>query len=401
MKIGLLSVGTEILLGDTVNTNLAKLGSQLYNSGNSLTHEITVSDIEEEIIKGFSFLYDNCDVVITCGGLGPTEDDITREVISKHLNIELILDEDHVAFMKKRWQARGLLMPETNVKQAFLPKDSLKLNNTQGTAPGSLIEIDEKKIYIFPGPPREFIPLVTDELIPRLIQETNKDPKNYQFILFYNQAESSLAQGINEFKPEGIDIAYLASKGIIKLRYDKNSISNDDESNFIENIRNKYAEDIIAYENIDISKILLDLFSEKEITLSIIESITGGELSSKITKNPGASSVLKGSSVVYTNDSKNLLLDGEYNLKNWPELTEILSDKGLDYYSSDICLSILGEAGPISSSNYGIGEIFISIANNSQNISTKHKLNGNREEIIQRAVNKALWELIKFVKNLN
>ena len=263
-------------------------------------------------------MYDNCDVVITCGGLGPTEDDITREVISKHLNIELILDEDHVAFMKKRLQARGLLMPETNVKQAFLPKDSLKLNNTQGTAPGSLIEIDEKKIYIFPGPPREFIPLVTDELIQRLIQETNKDPKNYQFILFYNQAESSLAQGINEFKPEGIDIAYLASKGIIKLRYDKNSISNDDESNFIENIRNKYAEDIIAYENIDISKILLDLFSEKEITLSIIESITGVELSSKITKNPGASSVLKGSSVVYTNDSKNLLLDGEYNLKNWP-----------------------------------------------------------------------------------
>ena len=401
MKIGLLSVGTEILLGDTVNTNLSKLGSQLYNSGNSLTHEITVPDIEEEIIKGFSFLYDNCDVVITCGGLGPTEDDITREVISKHLNIELILDEDHVAFMKNRWQARGLLMPETNVKQAFLPKGSLKLNNTQGTAPGSLIEIDEKKIYIFPGPPREFIPLVTEELIPRLIQETNKDPKNYQFILFYNQAESSLAQGINEFKPEGIDIAYLASKGIIKLRYDKNSISNDDESNFIENIRNKYAEDIIAYENIDISKILLDLFSEKEITLSIIESITGGELSSKITKNPGASSVLKGSSVVYTNDSKNLLLDEEYNLKNWPELTEILSDKGLEYYSSDICLSILGEAGPISSSKYGIGEIFISIANNSQNISTKHKLNGNREEIIQRSVNKALWELIKFVKNLN
>ena len=150
MKIGLLSVGTEILLGDTVNTNLAKLGSQLYNSGNSLTHEITVSDIEEEIIKGFSFLYDNCDVVITCGGLGPTEDDITREVISKHLNIELILDEDHVTFMKQRWQARGLLMPETNIKQAFLPKDSLKLNNTQGTAPGSLIEIDEK-FKIFKG----------------------------------------------------------------------------------------------------------------------------------------------------------------------------------------------------------------------------------------------------------
>ena len=154
MKIGLLSVGTEILLGDTVNTNLAKLGSELYNSGNTLTHEVTVSDIDEEIIAGFAYLYNLCDVVITCGGLGPTEDDITREVIAEYLNIELELDDAHVEFMKKRWQARGLMMPETNIKQALLPKNSTKLTNTQGTAPGSLIEVESKKIFILPGPPR-------------------------------------------------------------------------------------------------------------------------------------------------------------------------------------------------------------------------------------------------------
>tara|TARA_B100000902_G_C27304357_1_gene914576 strand:- start:1189 stop:2394 length:1206 start_codon:yes stop_codon:yes gene_type:complete len=400
MKIGLLSVGTEILLGDTVNTNLSKLGNELYNSGNSLTHEITVSDNELEIIAGFHFLMENCDVVITCGGLGPTEDDITREVIAKNLNIELELDDEHVTFMKKRWQARGLMMPETNIKQAYLPKGSTKLNNTQGTAPGSLLEIDGKKIFILPGPPREFIPLVQDELIPRIIQESTTEPKKYQFVLFYNQAESSLAQQINEFKPENIDIAYLASKGIIKVRYDRNSLSNKEEDLFIENLRNNFQDDIIAYENIDISKILLNLLLENELTVSFVESITGGDLTARVTKNPGASKVLKGSTVVYTNMAKNAFINEEVNLNDWSFLSETLSDKGLDHFGSDISLSILGEAGPISSTKYGIGEVFISISNKEKTVSTTHKLNGNREEIIQRSVNKALWELIKFVKNL-
>lgn len=400
MKIGLLSVGTEILLGDTVNTNLAKLGSELYNSGNTLTHEVTVSDIDEEIIAGFAYLYNLCDVVITCGGLGPTEDDITREVIAEYLNIELELDDAHVEFMKKRWQARGLMMPETNIKQALLPKNSTKLTNTQGTAPGSLIEVESKKIFILPGPPREFIPLVQDELIPRLMKESSDKVKNYQFILFYNQAESSLAQEINKFKPEAIDIAYLASKGIIKLRYDKNTITNDEEESFLQNLRDTFTDDIIAYENIDISRILLNLLLEKELTLSFVESVTGGELSARLTKNPGSSKVLKGSSIVYTNEAKKLLLENDINLKNWPQVTEVLSERAIQDYASDLNLTILGEAGPISSSKYGIGEIFITISNNDKLVSTTHKLNGNREEIIQRAVNKALWELIKFVKSL-
>ena len=147
-------------------------------------------------------------------------------------------------------------------------------------------------------------------------------------------------------------------------------------------------------------RILLNLLLEKELTLSFVESVTGGELSARLTKNPGSSNVLNGSSIVYTNEAKKLLLENDTNLKNWPQVTEVLSEKALLDYASDLNLTILGEAGPISSSKYGIGEIFITIVNNEKSVSTKHKLNGNREEIIQRAVNKALWELIKFVKNL-
>ena len=400
MKIGLLSVGTEILLGDTVNTNLSKIGSLLYESGNVLTHEITVSDKVEEIEKGFKFLLDSCDVIVTCGGLGPTEDDITREVIASYLDFELELDKAHVDFMKKRWQARGLMMPETNIKQAYLPVNSIKLNNTQGTAPGTLMEIDDKKIFILPGPPREFIPLVQDELIPRIINLSDSIKKNYQFIIFYNQAESSLAQEINKFKPSKIDIAYLASKGIIKLRYDKNSISEEEDVLFNKNINQVFKSDVIAYENVDISKILLNLLLNKDLTVSLVESVTGGELSARLTKNPGSSKTFIGSSIVYTKQAKKLLLDIDDKLNNWALLTERLADNALGHYKTDITLAILGEAGPISSSKYGIGEIFINISDEHNSVSTTHKLNGNREEITQRAVNKAIWELINFVKNL-
>ena len=129
MKIGLLTVGTEILLGDTVNTNLSKLGSILYNSGFYLNKEITVSDERSEIEEGFKYLYESCEVIIICGGLGPTEDDITKESISEILDIKLVLDKNHVAWMENRWKSRGLKMPETNIKQAMIPENAKKLIN--------------------------------------------------------------------------------------------------------------------------------------------------------------------------------------------------------------------------------------------------------------------------------
>ena len=178
MKIGLLTVGTEILLGDTVNTNLSKLGSILYNSGFYLNKEITVSDERSEIEEGFKYLYESCEVIIICGGLGPTEDDITKESISEILDIKLVLDKNHVAWMENRWKSRGLKMPETNIKQAMIPENAKKLINHNGTAPGLHMRDKDKNVIILPGPPNEFIPLVNEELIPFLQNEY--DIKNKQ-----------------------------------------------------------------------------------------------------------------------------------------------------------------------------------------------------------------------------
>ena len=192
----------------------------------------------------------------------------------------------------------------------------------------------------------------------------------------------------------------MASKGIIKLRYDKNSITEENSNLFKEQLQETFGADIIAYENIDISKILFELLKENNLTLSLIESVTGGEFSSRITKYPGASSVLKGSSVVYTKEAKKMFLNEIPVSSNWEVLAENLSTQGLNTYFTDINLSILGEAGPISSSKYGIGDIFINISDKNNSLSSSHKIKGNREEIIQRSVNKAIWELINFIKNL-
>ncbi len=397
VNIALLSVGTELLLGDTINTNLSSLGQILYSNGFILSSEITVPDNKENIKDEFLKLLENNDVIITCGGIGPTEDDFTKEVICSSININLEVDDEHLSWMKSRWESRGLSMPETNIKQAEIPVGSKKLNNSQGTAPGILIKHSGKYIFILPGPPREFNPLVIDQVVPLLKENFPTTNKDYEFVLFFNQAESSLADDINKFKPEGIDIAYLASKGIIKLRYDKNSVNEVKLNKFLNQLDTGFKDSIISYENIPASKALFNLLKEKKLTLSIVESITGGNLSSEIINFPGASSVLLAANTLYSNEAKKEFLSSNIS-DDWDVLSKQLVEKSLEKYNSSISLAILGEAGPIPSSKYKIGEIFIAISNKKETVTFNHKLRGSREDIIARSVNNAIWDLINFIK---
>ena len=399
MNIALLSIGTEILLGDTINTNLSSLGQILYSNGFTLTSELTVPDQKEIIKDKLEHLIINNDVVITCGGIGPTEDDFTKEVISEHLGLSLILDNEHLAWMKSRWESRGLVMPQNNIKQAELPEGSKKLTNTNGTSPGIYIKNNDKHIFILPGPPREFTPLVKDEVIPFLNKNFERTEKDYEFILFYNQAESALAQEIDKFKPINLDIAYLASKGIIKLRYDKNSVPSEALIDFKNNIRKTLNDYILSTENIPASKVLLNLLHEKKLTISLVESITGGNLASALVNHPGASKALVASNILYTMESKKEFLSSEIS-KDWNTLTEDLAKSSRIKYNSDISLAILGEAGPMPSTDYKIGQIFISIATESNTETIEHNLRGSRDDIISRSVNNAIWDLIKYIKKL-
>lgn len=397
MSIALLSIGTEILLGDTINTNLSSLGQKLYNNGFILNAETTVPDSREKIKYELEKLLSMNEVVITCGGIGPTEDDFTKEVIADHFGLNMKIDQDHLKWMKSRWASRGLEMPETNIKQAEVPEGAIKLINTVGTAPGLLLQQNKKTIFILPGPPREFNALVDSEVVPYLKQNYHSTNKEFGFVLFFNLTESGLAQEINKFKPSGIDIAYLASRGVIKLRFDRNSVETETLNVFLENIKNNFNENVLAYENISPSKVLLNTLKNKNLTLSIVESITGGSLSSEIIKNPGSSKQILASNVLYTSNAKQKFLETNIS-DDWEILTAQLAEKSLKLYNSDLSIAVLGEAGPIPSSSYKIGEIFISIAKNNKTINLRHKLQGDREDIINRSVNNAIWDLINFIK---
>jgi nicotinamide-nucleotide amidase len=238
--------------------------------------------------------------------------------------------------------------------------------------------------------------LVEEEVIPFLSNQFNKTNKEYEFIIFYNQAESSLSEQITQFKPKNLDIAYLASKGVIKLRYDKNSVEKNELVLFLENINKNFHSDILSFENISPSKVLIDKLKDRKLSLSLVESITGGNLSSELIKYPGASSYLIASNILYTSHAKELFL-GELITDDWVSLTTKLADKSKKLYDTDISLAILGEAGPIPSSNYKIGEIFISINYEGKTTELTHNLRGSRQDIIERSVNNAIWDLLKII----
>tara|TARA_B100000614_G_C14308613_1_gene395223 strand:- start:109 stop:627 length:519 start_codon:yes stop_codon:yes gene_type:complete len=170
---------------------------------------------------------------------------------------------------------------------------------------------------------------------------------------------------------------------------------------FLQKIGETFEDDILSYENITVEKVLGNLISDSKLKITLVESVTGGLISSLLVKNPGISNYFIGSDIVYTNDSKNLLLNDEnINFDDWEELTYNLTESSLNKYNSNAALTILGEAGPISSSKYPVGTIFICISNREKTVISDHKINGNRAEILERAANIAQWELIKFIKNL-
>ena len=215
----------------------------------------------------------------------------------------------------------------------------------------------------------------------------------------YKRQESALAEEIDKFKPINLDIAYLASKGIIKMRYDRNSVSPEVLNDFKNNIRNTLNAFILSIENIPASKVLLDLLHENKLTISLVESVTGGNLASALVNHPGASKALVASNILYTSESKKEFLSSDIS-NDWSTLTENLAKASKIKYNSNISIAILGEAGPVPSSDYKIGQIFISIATDTNTETIEHNLRGSRDDIINRSVNNAIWDLIKFIKKL-
>lgn len=403
----IISIGTEITTGSILNTNSKFLSEKLMELGINIYYHTTVDDNNERLSQVFNIALDRADIIITTGGLGPTEDDLTKEVISNALGLKLEMDytmENTIIDMFKNMSSP---MSENNRKQAVKPKGSSFLTNENGTAPGIYINKDNKQVIMLPGPPAE-MNFMFHKYVAPLIQE------DYTILTrsinLYGIGESNLESQLKEMPIWDYDdfiIATFAKSSYIEIKIiGKGKIKTDVEnkmSKIISLIIDRFNEFIFGYDNILIEEVVFNLLNERKLKLGLCESCTGGLISSRFTKIPGASNVLDRAIVTYSNQSKNEELGVQNEIIE--EFGAVSSEtayamaKGLlERANLDIVLSITGIAGPSGESiDKPVGLVYICIMDRNKHKVIKCHFNGNRVSIQNRAATRAFIEIRKFL----
>lgn len=403
----IITIGTEVVMGNVLNTNSLFLSRKLTELGIEVHFHTSVDDNEKRLESVIKAAINRVDLIITTGGLGPTQDDMTKEIISKALGLNIELDktmENNIIdmFVNGNW-----IMTDNNKKQAFKPVGSKFINNTIGTAPGIYIEKDFKKIIMLPGPPVEMELMFEQGVIPLIENDLTILTKSINIVGF---GESALEHKLSELNlnTKKTSILTFAKEGMVEIKIiskGKNKDILEDEIMRITNIiKSKFENYIYGYNNISLEKTIVDLLSINNLTLGVCESITGGMISSKLTKVPGASKVFDRGLITYTNLSKvQELAVKEGTLIKYGAVSEETAyemAKGLFHKSNiDIALSITGLAGPGGATpEKPIGLVYICIITRNFEKVFKYNFTGNRSLIQERATVKALDEIRKLIK---
>lgn len=409
----IIAVGTEITTGDTLDTNSYYISNRLLDIGIEVYYHISVDDCPIRLEKVINTALDRSDIIITTGGLGPTQDDLTKEIISKTLNLELKSDRNMESKIKNMFSSRNKSMTYNNIKQATKPIGSQFIENKVGTAPGIYIEYNNKIIIMLPGPPREMRPMYENKVLP-LLREKLKGEMFYikESINIVGIGESYLETRLLSMNLENknIHITTFAGDGTVEIKIigkGKNKDKIKTQVNLIiDKIKKEFKEYIYSFNDKSLEESVIDLLKERQYKLGLCESCTGGLISSKITSIPGASSVLDRAIVSYSNESKiTELMVNQDTLEKYGAVsseTAYEMARGLLYNTSnlDIVLSITGIAGPDGSNmDKPIGLVYICIMDKYKHKIIKNKLSGDRLYIQNRATIEALDIIRKFLCN--
>ncbi len=402
----IITVGTEIIIGSILNTNSKYLSNKLIEMGINPYYHTSVDDNEERLKDVLKIALKRADLIITTGGLGPTQDDMTKEVVSKVLGLELELDTGVEKEIAEKFKKLHRHMTENNRKQAYKPKNSLFIKNDNGTAPGILINTKSNKIILLPGPPSELIPMFEKYVVNHLSDDNNIIVRSINTI---GIGESALEEELRslDIYEENFEIATFAKDGTVEIKI----IARGSNLNIIEKklyekinkIKDKLGNYIYGYDNKHISEILIELLKEKKLKLSLCESCTGGLISSIITKVPGASAVFDRCIVTYSNEAKiqelgvnpkTLAESGAVSEQTAYEMASGLLNKS----NSDIVLSITGIAGPDGGTGEKpVGLVYMCVMNKDKHKIIKDIFSGNRTSIQNRAALRAMFEIKEFV----
>ena len=356
MKACILSVGTEILMGSIINTNTKYLSEKLNEYGVSVLYHGSVGDNPERLKELFNYYLDKVDLIITTGGLGPTQDDLTKEVISEALGCSLVRNQVIYNKIKGFFDSIGRPMTENNKKQALVPDCGIALENDMGTAPGIYIGKNNKHVFLLPGPPREMSHLFELHVGPMIAKEKNQviDSK---YIKVFGMGESAVEDKLLPLINGQVNptIATYAKRGEIEIRITAGGKNHDETQALIEpvvaQIVHDFDESVYSTDGGTMAEVVGRQLIERQLTLSTAESCTGGLLAGALTDISGISSVYQGGFVTYSNEAKHTLLGVKSDtLKAFgavSEETALEMIRGLkDRFNTDIAISVTGIAGP-------------------------------------------------------
>lgn len=411
MKAEILSIGTELLLGDIINTNAQYLSKRLADLGILVYHQTVVGDNEERIINAFRQGFEHADLIITTGGLGPTSDDITKEVGSSYFNKKLILDEYSLQQIKNHFLNQNKTMTDNNIKQAYFPEGCTILKNKNGTAPGCIIDEKNKILIILPGPPREMKAMFEESVVPYLSKHLDGVLVS-KVLRTYGLGESIMASMVSDIiqNSKNPTVAPYAKDNEAILRITAKATNIDEAKNLInpieKEIRTILGDNIYGEDEDTLQSIVAEMLLKRHLTISTSESCTGGLLAAKLIDYPGISEVFIEGSVTYSNEAKmNRLNVRKETLEKYGAVSSQTAEEmavGIAKTSNtNIGLSTTGIAGPGGGTKEKpVGLVYIGMyINGSVKVKELH-LTGNRERIRNKAVLEVLnWLRLELLRN--
>ena len=352
----IIAIGTEILLGDIVNTNAAYLARKLAQLGINTFHQEVVGDNPERVLETFERAFERANVVITSGGLGPTQDDLSKEMGAQFFGVSLKEDLEARAHIESYMHRLGRTITENNWKQAMLPDGSIPLYNHNGTAPGFILNRDERILIMLPGPPSEMIPMF-DELVVPYLRSLSEDVLLSRTLHICGVGESAVESILQARMREMSNptLAPYAKEGTVDLRITAKAKSEELAKSMIapveEEIRSIFGRQIFGVDEDTLESVIVELLAERGWHVATAESCTAGWASGRIVNYPGASKVLEGGLVTYSNEAKMALLGvkketleqfGAVSVQTAAEMAE----GAAKVLGTETAISITGIAGP-------------------------------------------------------
>lgn len=404
MKAEIVSTGTELLLGETLNTSAHFLTGKLSAMGIEVDHHTTVGDNPERLEQVLRQAIERTDLLVTTGGLGPTVDDLTKELVAKVLDIKMELDPSSLEHIKQFFGRRKAPMPLNNEKQAYFPKGSKILPNPIGTAPGAIIEKNGKTVIILPGPPFEMTPMFDNYVWPVLQQNIEPDVErmNERVLKVFGMGESAIEEVLADLMDlPNFSMALLAKRAEMHIRLVARSSKKSEEAAEVlnrteEEIRRRLGNKVFGRDQETMIGIVGQLLKNEQLTIATAESCTGGLLGAALTQEPGSSGFYLGGVVSYSNSLKQGLLGvSEESLNKYGAVSEEVAREmaaGIrSKAGSDLAISTTGIAGPDGgSAQKPVGLVYVGLAAPEGIQVEKIQLYGERESVRQLTVQAAL-----------